>query len=283
MAYRIRRREDFAAGLIRLLRNDLERAHAELRASGRREQRIHKIRQRLKRMRTILRVLEPAFGEDAIAARRALAAAARLLARARDADVAAASARVLAAGTADSDAGFGQIADTLDHEAERAHAERTPLGKVALHFAAAEAHIAGFDTSFDGRDLLQQAIEHAYRKGRRAMRQAETTLATSDLHAWRKSVKHLWHLLVMARKRLPKMAGRRAERLGDLGELLGLDHDHAALAEKLALSPEGDPALMSQLAIIAERRRALEAQASAVGRRIYRRKLRDFARRLHLA
>jgi CHAD domain-containing protein len=230
MAYRIRRREDFASGLIRLLRDDLDQAQAELRASGRREQRIHKIRQRLKRMRTILRVLEPTFGEKAVAARRSLAAAARLLARARDADVAAASARVLAVGTAGSEVGFGQIADTLDHEAERAHAERTPLGKVAMHFATAEALIAGFDTSFDGRALLRQAVKHAYHKGRRAMRQAETTLATSDLHAWRKSVKHLWHLLVMARKRLPNVAGRRAERLGELGELLGLDHDHAALA-----------------------------------------------------
>lgn len=283
MTYRVRRREEMAGGLIRLVREDLDRAQAELRAHGRRERRIHKVRQRLKRTRSILRALEPAFGEEAIAARRSLTAAARLLAQARDADVAAASARVLAASTADSGLGFGRIADALDHEADRAHAERTPLGRVAVHFASAEARVAGFDTAFDGHDLMELAIERAYRKGTKAMRTAQATLATADLHSWRKSVKHLWHLLFAARKRLPGSARRRARRLAELGELLGLDNDHAALAEKLALSPEGDPALMTQLALIAKRRRHLEAEAFALGNRLYGRRPGRFARKIRLA
>jgi CHAD domain-containing protein len=282
MAYRIGRREDLAGGLLGLLNDDLDGAMRDLRGGGRREERIHRVRQRLKRVRTILRVLEPAFGPPAVAARRELADAARLLARARDADVAAASARDLATATAD-DIGFGRIAATLDREAERAHAERTPLGEVSLKFASADAHVAAFSPAFDGDGLLAAALRKTYAKGRKAMRRAETSLATPDLHRWRKSVKALWHLLVLTRKRLPTRARGLARRLENLGNMLGLDNDHALLAEKLALSPEGDLSLMNQLGVIAKRRHALEAEAFALGRRAYARNPKAFARRFRLA
>jgi CHAD domain-containing protein len=111
------------------------------------------------------------------------------------------------------------------------------------------------------------------------MRKAETSLATPDLHRWRKSVKNLWHLLVLARARLPKKGRRVAERLDRLGEMLGSDNDHALLAEKLALSPTGDPKLMSQLGVIARQRNALEAEAFALAKRVYVRRPKAFARR----
>lgn len=283
MPYRIKRRDKPAASLLRLLCADLEGVETDLAGSGPRAARIHSARQRLKRMRTILRVLKPAFPDHAVAARQALARAARLLARARDADVAAAGARVLAASTSHGDVGFGRIADALDAEAEQAHALRTPLRDVAVQIAAARVHIDALDTSFDGRALLQRALDRTYAKGRRTMRRAGDTLSTTDLHEWRKSVKAHWHLLRLLRKRLPRRVHRRAPDLKELGELLGLDHDHAALAEKLALSPEGDLALMKQLAVIAERRRALEAEAFAIGKRLYRRKPSAFAKRAVVA
>ena len=114
------------------------------------------------------------------------------------------------------------------------------------------------------------------------MRRAETSLATPDLHRWRKAVKDLWHLLVLARKRLPRGMGPIADRLQRLSELLGQDHDHAVLAEKLALSPTGDPALMRQLALIARERRRLESEAFALGAAVYRKRPRRFVKRTRL-
>ena len=283
MAYRVGRREDLARGLLRLLREDLDGAAQDLRGSGRRDERIHQVRQRLKRIRTILRVLEPAFGQRAVAARRALSEAARLLARARDADVAAASAHALAASVAaHDDPGFDRIADTLDREAERAHAERTPIGEVTMRLASAGAHAASFKPDFDGAKLLRSALRKTYAKGRAAMRRAETSLATPDLHQWRKQVKQLWYLLRLTRKRLPGSTKTQARRLEKLGNLLGLDHDHAMLAEKLALSPTADLSLMSQLGVISKRRQALEAKAFDRGARLYAKKPKAFARRLKL-
>ncbi len=282
MGDRLGKNDDIAPGLLRLLNIDLHAAIAGLTDDGPLDARIHKVRQRLKRVRSLLRVLEPAFGEQAIAARRNVAAAARLLARARDADVAAASARVLARETAagEEDIGFAMVAERLDHEAARMHQKKTPLSEVRKRLTAISGAIAQFDADFDGREMLAKALERAYRKGRRGMRRAETSLATPDLHLWRKDVKHLWHLVRLARSRLPDRSARLAKRLDRLSEVLGLDHDHAMLAEKLALSPTGDLSLMRQLAVIAERRRGLEAEALDLGGRVFKRPPKEFAKDL---
>jgi CHAD domain-containing protein len=280
MAHRIGRKESIPRALVRLARDDLDSAAADLKAADRRQERVHRVRQRLKRVRTILRVVEPRFGAAAVGARRTLAEAARLLARARDADVAAENARQLAAASRPGeDHGFERVVEILERAAEEAHQRRTPIGEVNSRLAAARAAIASFDTDFDGRALLASALSRAYRQGGIAMRKAGTSLATPDLHRWRKSVKNLWHLLVLARARLPKKGRRVAERLDRLGEMLGSDNDHALLAEKLALSPTGDPKLMSQLGVIARQRNALEAEAFALAKRVYVRRPKAFARR----
>jgi hypothetical protein len=194
--------------------------------------------------------------------------------------VAAENARQLAAASRPGeDHGFERVVEILERAAEEAHQRRTPIGEVNSRLAAARAAIASFDTDFDGRALLASALSRAYRQGGIAMRKAGTSLATPDLHRWRKSVKNLWHLLVLARARLPKKGRRVAERLDRLGEMLGSDNDHALLAEKLALSPTGDPKLMSQLGVIARQRNALEAEAFALAKRVYVRRPKAFARR----
>jgi CHAD domain-containing protein len=284
VAHRVGTKEDVAAALLRLLCDDLNGALAELGAAGPREDRIHRVRQRLKRVRTILRVLEPRFGDRAVEARHGVAGVARLLASARDADVVAASARALAEATAgmDGDVGFDRVVKVLDDEAAIAHRKNTPFVEVKRRLTAIAVSVAEFGTEFDGGQLFDAALKRAYRRGQRAMRQAETSLATPDLHRWRIAVKRLWHLVRLARRQLPGEGRRLANRLNRLGDLLGLDHDHAMLAEKLALSPAGDPALLRQLSVIAERRRELEKEAFELGARIYRRRPRSFARRIRL-
>ena len=272
MAHRIERSEEVGEALIRLAGADLSAAQRELRRPGAADKRIHRVRQRLKRVRTLIRVLEPALGEPARTVRRELSATARLLAGARDADVVAASARGLASSTRTPESvGLDRVVEALSREAARAHRERLPVADVNRRLAAMLVEVAALPAqAFDGSALLQKALDHAYRSGRKTMRRARTSLATPDLHAWRKEVKHFWHLLRLTRRRLGRQAHQLAPRLEDLGELLGLDHDHAVLAEKLALSPAGDPALMQQLSLIAERRRALERAAFDLGHRIYR-------------
>jgi CHAD domain-containing protein len=282
MPHRIGKREDVAAGLARLIADDLAAARHVLAGNGPAEARIHRARQRLKRVRSVLRVLRPILGARAARSMGRLRNAARLLAGARDADAAAASARSIKAATANENAGFDRVVAYLDYEARETHAQAVSTDEAIKLLAATERDLARAPSDFDGAALLEKAIDKTFRRGRAARRRAEFSLATPDLHHWRKLVKELWHLLRLARKRLPKRAGALSARLERLGELLGLDHDHAVLAERLALSPAGDPALLHQLSLIAKERRALEAEAFALGARIYRDKPKKFRRRMRL-
>ncbi len=283
MRHRLSRHGDAAAELVRLTQEDLAAAAAELGGRAAVDRRIHSVRQHLKWVRSALRVLEGAVGEDAAAARREAGAAARLLASARDADVAAASARVLSGTTAlANEAGFDRLADALDVEAAFAHQQRVPLAEVGRRLAGIADMAAGFSTNFDGDALIAGAILRAYRRSRRAMQRAAANRGTADLHAWRKEAKHLWHLVRLARARLPARTGKWAMRLHDLTELLGLDHDHAMLAERIALAP-ADGALPKRLKLIFERRGGIEDDAFDLGRRLFSAKPRRFARRWRLA
>jgi CHAD domain-containing protein len=282
MRHRLRRRAEVSSELVRLTRDGIACALAYLAASGPVDQRVHSVRQWLKRVRSTLRVLDGALGEESRTARRQAGGIARLLASARDADVAAASARVLSATTAAAGAtAFEQLADTLDREAEVAHRQRVPLGDIKRQLRELAALTARFPTDFDGGALLNAALARSYRRGRKTMSVANRTRATDDLHRWRKEAKHLWHLVGLTRPRLRKRTRKLAEPLDRLAELLGLDHDHAMLAERVALAPhQGSPT--AELSLIAERRHELQDQAMRLGGRIYADKPKAFARRNRL-
>ncbi len=274
--------EDVAVSLLRLAGDDLAAARRELTGGAARAKRVHGVRQRLKRVRTLLRVFEAGPSEPARAARQSLTGIARMLAGARDADVAAASARELAA-TAPraAELGFDRIVADLEQEAVRTHRDRTPLAEVDRRLAALADQVAALAHDLpDGPVLLERGLDRAYRRGRRWMRRAHVSLATADLHSWRKNVKDLWHLVSLTHMRISRKGQKLEPVLERLASLLGLDHDHAVLAEKLALSPTGDLALMAQLALIADRRRELEAEAFELGDVAYAESPKAFVRGL---
>jgi hypothetical protein len=164
-------------------------------------------------------------------------------------------------------------------QAAEAHREATPVDEVGRRLEQVERGFEPDPDHVDGVELLEQGIARSYRKGRSAMRRARSSLATPDLHRWRKAVKDLWHLLRLGRKRLPRETHSVAPKLKRLGEVLGLDHDHAMLAERLALSPDADPSLMRQLALIAGERRRLESEAFGLADQLYHRKPKGYAKR----
>ncbi len=282
MAHRILRHEPVGEALWRLLGDDIRKARRELSGNGPREARIHRARQRLKRARSVLAVMKPELGGSARELKKMLSGAGRLLAGARDADVAAATARGLRAVVAEGDAGLDRVVADLESKAEEAHRHDTPVSAVVTRLAAVEAKLAAMADGIDGEKLFGRALLRSYDDGRSAMRRARTTLSTPDLHAWRKAVKDLWHLIRLGRKRLPGGVDGMARDLERLAEVLGRDHDHAVLAEKLALSPDADHSLMRQLAMIAAERRALEKEAFALGDALYDRKPKAFAARARL-
>ena len=284
MAHRIGKHEKVGTALWRLLRDDIAGArHILASHDGSPDQRVHRARQRLKRARSTLGVLKPVVGHSARELKRSIAAAARLLAGARDADVVAATARSLRESVgAEDDAGLDRVVETLERKAREAHRIETPVDDVIARLMAIEATLDRLTRKIDGGDLFQRAITAAYGRGRAAMERARSSLSTPDLHGWRKEVKTLWHLICLGKNRLPKPVRKLANDLEHLGDLLGFDHDHAVLAERLALSPDADHSLMRQLSMIAAERQSLESEAFAIGKTVYKRKPKAFARSARL-
>ena len=146
-----------------------------------------------------------------------------------------------------------------------------------------EADLGAEPADLDGAALYNKALMRAVlRKGRRAMRRAETMPchpAPPPVAQGREGA-----LASRALPTAPAAKGRAHDHcwLSELGDSLVSIDCHAVLAEKLAFVAAHDPALMRQLALIAGERRTLEAKAFALGRRTYRKPARIFARAMRL-
>ena len=162
MAYRIHKGENIVRTLLRLLVRDLAAARRELTSGGTREERVHRARQRLKRCRTVLRVLEPAFGERAIALRRKLSEAARAFGQHASMRMwlppAPASWRSAKAVKRPASIASPRCSEA---RAALAHREQMPLRDVNEYFKEAIAEAATFQPIFDGQAILAQALRHA--------------------------------------------------------------------------------------------------------------------------
>jgi CHAD domain-containing protein len=127
----------------------------------------------------------------------------------------------------------------------------------------------------------RRGLTKIYRVGRNAYRLARRHPTTEALHEWRKQVKYLHNdaeLMCSAYEVSLGNVGKRAKRLA---ALLGDDHDLAVLRQKVEQVQALHGAAL--LARIRRARRALQAEAFAVGRRVYQKSPRRFASKVRKA
>lgn len=125
-------------------------------------------------------------------------------------------------------------------------------------------------------------LRRVYHRGRKGLPGPDAHPATEELHRWRKDVKYLRYQLETLTPLWPEVVGAEAQRLSDLGELLGSDHDLATLVATMHDSPRlcPDPASRAMLsALVAETRRELLIDAMALGAASYGETSRGFVTR----
>ena len=277
------KREPLGAGVLRILRAELAEAEAALDgAPG--AQAVHGFRRSTKRARTALRLLRPALGDahyHEVYAR--IRDAAGALSSRRDAEVmrtlalrlaerakkpAAASLRAFAAAEP----------PALDGAADPAERARAGIREAR----AALEHVAA-DPDWD--DAVERALARLEKRAKRAWRAARDGADDEALHRWRKRVKDCFHAAKLLKAHARSGARRRIKSLDRLGETLGQDHDLAVLAAALAAGPrvgadgaagadgtdESDGKAGAAQALIARRRRKLQAKAHALAEDVYRR------------
>lgn len=292
MSFALKPEKSLRKEMRRIARKEMEYALAQVTktANGSRDAAVHEARKCCKKLRALLRLVRPAISAQTYQDENtAFRNAARPLTEVRDARV---------------------LVETLDklgqHFAKRVHGQPfAPIRKELMAFqrevrtrvldkehafatvetAVREAlmRLDDWTTVPDRWSSAGHGVQQVYRQARRAFAKASTEPTVEYLHEWRKQVKYLRYQLTILQPLWPEMMEPFVEQADHLGELLGKDHDLAVLHRMVTTDPQrfgGEEARELLFALIAHRRKELEAEATLLGQRLFQDSPAVFARRL---
>ena len=130
----------------------------------------------------------------------------------------------------------------------------------------AREHIEDWRIEDDGYEAVREGFTRSYRRGRKAMAAAFIGPTDENFHAWRKHAKYHWyHTRLLEPVWKSEMKARRRE-AKELGEVLGDHHDLAMLRGHLA----GQNGRVHEFNALMDRRSVeLAASARILGERLY--------------
>lgn len=289
-AYRLLEGEPVGPGIKRVIAAQVDDAITQLRGEAGTEpaDAIHEARKDMKKVRSALRLVRDALGDDVWRRENDhYREAARQLSSHRDAEILVEALDELGErfGPTARDR-FGALRGRLDEENRAAQddgtLERTMAG-AAAELAAGRSRIDGLSLESDDWALLAPGLHRTYRRGRKRLRAVEEEASVSNLHELRKRVKDLWYQLRLIRDADRPMIGALADHAHDLSDHLGDDHDLALLREQVKrrrdafASPADQRHLLQE---IDQRRGELQFAAISLGERIYAEKPKKFRSRL---
>jgi CHAD domain-containing protein len=282
MAYRIKRREKFAKGVRRVVREQLKRATGAAKAvEGEQEERVHEVRTRLKRSRAALAMIEQRAGRNATREMRRLRDTARRLAKPRDIAVQAHTFRILRTQLpaalsprleARLDLAERQMRRSLDPDKIERDLRRT-----ARALKQVRRRTGPWKTG-PGRRAVADGVTEMYKRARAALERVRSHPTPERLHDWRKRVKALWYQLQIVGRAVPELATLLAPKVERLGEILGQIHDLDCAKETIETHERwfGPPAEREALlAIVEEWRAGLERDAFTLAETVFAGRPRD--------
>ena len=286
--YRLQEGESLPKGVARMARGRIDDAVDELSGAtdGSDEEAVHSARKDIKKLRALVRLTRNELGPEAYRREnQTFRDAGQQLSGVRDADVMLATLADLeeryprdlgtgATGPA------GDLRQALEaHRIRTSGGARTQLSEEAVRLLRrVRRRIGSWPLERDGFEAVEDGLQRTYRRGRRGYRAARREPSAENLHEWRKRVKDLWYHLAVLRDVWKPVMKALADETHELSDRLGDDHDLAVL---LAWAEEHDAVSAAALREPVERRRAeLQADAFALGARLYADKPKLFVRRL---
>lgn len=264
LAFQLEKKTGVGLSMRRALLGDLGAALALLRADDvPLDQRVHQVRRKLKRDRSLTRVFAATVPELADAIRRGMRDAGRELAGLREAHALAAAAADLGS-ELDPDGGQALAAVVpIAHDPKDASAA---IARASSHIETARS-LVGYLPVGGGRTMFDAALARAYRNASKWHRKAEHSGKTADLHEWRKALKELVHLTQFGDGQIHRYK-KTLKRAHEAEELLGSDHDLAILRDKLAKGGQSAASRFVSTVEIGGRRTKLQRKAFKLGREI---------------
>ena len=279
-AYRLKDGEPLPEAIARVARGRIDHAIDELRGKtdSTPVDAVHEARKDMKKLRALLRLARGELGGQVYDRENACYRdAARELAGQRDADVMLETLN----GLTYLPAGEGwELRKRIqaDREQNGAGDDRQAAARNAVAILKeARGRVADWPLEHDSFDALAKGLEKTYRRGRREFEAAMDEPTVESLHEWRKRVKHLWYHHTLLRSLWPPLMEAAGDEAHVLSDRLGDDHDLAVLAEWVDENAGAGPEFREAV----DRRRAeLQAEAFALGARVYAEKPKAFVRRM---
>jgi CHAD domain-containing protein len=200
---------------------------------------VHEIRKSMKKLRTLLRLTRSALNRDTyLACDRAIHDFSSSLSSARDSTILISSLR----GLTDY---FQPWVDTSLAEPALQYLQDLHTSEMRSYLAQRDQHtfekslnklrkqLADWTFAKVTEKTVHNGLEIIYRHGRKTWKTASDEPTTENIHALRKQVKYLWYSLRLLRQRTSSTTAGCIERLEELAELLGQEHDLALLAQTL--------------------------------------------------
>jgi len=277
MPYRLRKKESMTVAVRRIVREETDQAIDDLKGVLTGQPRgVHEARKRIKKLRSLLRLVRPRLGDRAAQANAILREAARPLSTTRDAQamVDAFDALVQWSQKPAPSVTVDAIRSRLVGRRDAAHGNDPQLAATVAASVEKlrEVRAMSHDWSIrpGGFAGLSRGLTNSYRKAIDTMRRAYAGRADEHFHDWRKQVKNHWYHVRLLRGLWTRMMTTRGTELGTLSDLLGDDHDLAVMRELLAQERlDAGIDLDAFLPFIDDRRRALRRTARTLGKRLF--------------
>lgn len=238
---------------------------------------VHEVRKTCKRLRGLLRLIEPGFGKFA-KEDKAVGKAARRLSSLRDAAAMVETFDALKKWSGGAMNGKEMNAVRAVLTARRADVQAREGDILALLKRASKTlkkvrkRAKGWRLAAEGPDAVMPGLEKTYAKGRRAIDRAYATYEEEGFHRWRKKVKYLGHHADLLRAPCGKHMSETARRAEALGDILGDEHNltvFRATIETEADAFGGPEAVFTLLAKADIRQCELRAAARQAGAELY--------------
>ena len=279
MGFSFTRRTDVKQQVRRIAMDQVEAALEECRGSADLDQTVHGLRRRCKKLRGLLRLIEPKF-KAFESENRVVRDAAQGLSGTRDAAVMVDTFDALVEADSKREGGprvdpasTGQVRSLLRGRVIRAGETIDPQ-RLLADFAAALGPLGERAEKWpiEGRGFsaIGAGLERSYGRMREGIEHALDDGSSEALHDWRKHTKYHWHHVNLLHRTAPELLRGRSNLLDELGELLGDHHNLHVLDETLKSAPEpiGAEGLETIGGAIAERQTTLAARAFELGRQL---------------
>jgi CHAD domain-containing protein len=290
MPYRLKADESVPDGIRRIAKQEIDSIIDELsrKGEGTRDETIHKARKRIKKIRGLLRLVQPELGDAYSGATGQLREAGGKLSVFRDARA------IIDTFDELINTYSGRLGEhTLEsvraglvrrkEEAEKRENIDKVLDNVASRLCTIRQVIKRWRLERDGFSAIAKGLEDTFRRGRQGLRRVKKHPRPESYHDWRKRVKEHWYHTRLLENLRTEVMQAHENSLKQLESWLGTDHNLVVLSDCIIAEPRfygEEHQIELVMKLIKTYQKDVRDKSVHLGERIYNERPRQFARRM---